>query len=66
MADYYGLEAIAKRMGISVTTLLGWWRSSRFLMYRRRRGPRLVWYTNDDLIRQWELKKCMKDYKPRA
>ena len=54
MAEYWGLAAIANRMG---------WRYERspvraaistgFPIYRRRRGRRLLWFTEDPLIQLW-------------
>lgn len=61
MAQYRGLEAIAKRMGWSVDTVQRAIVDDRkFLAYRRKypRQPRLVWITNDDLIYKWELEQC--------
>lgn len=58
MADYWGLRAICERMG---------WRSTGtpvkalirtgFPILLRRRGshPRLIYYTNDQLITAWEF-----------
>ena len=58
MADYYGLEAICRRMGwrglrVPVRQMI----KSGFLMYQRRRGkhPRRIWYTHDGLIQVWEV-----------
>ena len=61
MADYYGLEAIAKRMNVNRSTILAWWRDRAFLMYRRGKAPRVVWYTNDRLIEIWEERNCLID-----
>jgi len=30
-------------------------------MYRRRIGPRRVWYANDALITEWEVARCLAD-----
>lgn len=38
--------------------MLHWRERKSFLMYRRRVGPRTYWYTNDDLIRVWEVSMC--------
>jgi hypothetical protein len=63
--DYWGLEAIARRMG---------WKDSRapvrahlrefFPMFPRRKGqhPRKVYYSNDSLITAWELTKAKAHY----
>ena len=57
MAEYYGLEAIGRKLGVSVATVRRWWEQEGLLLYRRRRGPRLLWYSNDDLLRTWELSR---------
>jgi hypothetical protein len=63
MADYWGLDAIARRLGVNRATAHGWWQSRGLLMYRRhipsRRLP--VWYSNDQLIQTWELTQCALD-----
>jgi hypothetical protein len=58
VAEYVGLEAIARRMGVSKNTLLAWHQRLSFLMYPRRRGPRTMWYCNDALIATWEIARC--------
>jgi hypothetical protein len=55
VSDYRGLEAIAGRLGESRNTVLAWYKRSAFLMYRRRSGPRWIWYTNAALIFAWEM-----------
>jgi hypothetical protein len=61
VAEYYTLRAIAERMGIDRSTLLRWVVRRRFLMYRRTRRGKPVWYTNDRLIQTWETAQCAKD-----
>ncbi len=63
MADYWGSERIAKRLGCSLSTLRTWHRTKGFLMYRRKRaiGVQSSWYTNDNLIHTWELARCQQD-----
>ena len=67
MAEYWGLSVIAKRMGVSIPTLYGFHKKFGFLMYHRwppRSRPPFVrwrWYTNDDLIQQWEIARCKVD-----
>ena len=58
MAEYYGLEAVCRRMGwkdrrAPVRQMI----QSGFIMYQRRRGkhPRRIWYTHDGLIQLWEV-----------
>ena len=61
MAEYWGLVEIARRMGWrSKDTPVKQKLSNGFLMYRRRRGsdPRWRWYSNDELIRTWEISMC--------
>ena len=72
MAMYYGLKAIAARMGCSSNALMtSLYERHRFLMYRRwlvlpsSRKPRLVWITNDELITRWELAQCPAQYAAR-
>ena len=72
MAMYYGLKAIAARMGCSSTALMtSLYERPRFLMYRRwlvlptSRKPRLVWITNDELITRWETAQCLAQYAAR-
>jgi hypothetical protein len=60
--EYFGLGAIADRMGVTKNTLLKWHRDRAFLMYPRRRGPRTVWYSNDTLIASWEVARCRLAY----
>jgi hypothetical protein len=60
MADYFGLDAIAKRMDSHPSTVRVWHKSKNFLMYHRwnKKTQRYVWYTNDNLIHSWELARC--------
>jgi len=62
MAGYWGLKAIADRMGwkyartpIKQATLYG------FPIYRRLKNSRLQWYVTDDLIHLWELGRIKTD-----
>ena len=58
MADYWGLKAICERMGWrDLKTPVRQLKTTAFFMFRRRKGshPRLVWYTNEALIRHWEV-----------
>lgn len=56
--DYFGLPAIAQRLGVSQGTVIRWYVKQAFAMMQRQRGPRRVWYTNDALITAWQLKRC--------
>lgn len=58
MEHYYGMEAIAKRLNLSATTVRKLYRHHGLLMYRRKKNPlqkRYRWYTNDHLIALWEV-----------
>jgi len=62
MADYFGLEAIAKRMQVTTTTVKTWFFDRDFPMYRRGGiGRRPMWFTCDDLIRVWEFEQSRRD-----
>lgn len=65
MADYFGLTEIAKRMAIATSTLKRWQLERSFPIYRRGgrglRGRAWRWYSNDDLIRLWELEQARRD-----
>ena len=54
MGHYYGLPAIARRMGVARSTVMDWYERRGFLMLMRRRGLRRCYYTNDGLILAWE------------
>lgn len=58
---HYGLRAIAARLDVSRNTVINWRDHRGLLMYHRQRGPRLVWYTNDALILQWEIARSVFD-----
>jgi uncharacterized protein YjcR len=60
MADYFGVNAIAARMGVDPVTIRRWHRRRNFLIYRRWNtvSKRQVWYTNDALIFAWEREQC--------
>jgi hypothetical protein len=66
VGHYLGLEAIARRLGVSRNTVLARYERFGFLMYRRRVGPRWVWYTNDALITTWEVAKCRAERRSRV
>lgn len=61
MADYWGLAAIAHRLGVSQHTVWRWHRERGFLMMRRRGKTGTRWYTNDGLILAWERERCEHD-----
>ena len=65
MSYYYGLVVIARRLGVSRNTVLAWYERHSFLMYRRRIGPRRMWYTNDALITAWEVARCRAERRAR-
>jgi hypothetical protein len=58
VGEYWSLDAIAHRMGVTRNTILDWWRRHGFLMLRRRRGPRWTWWTSDALIHAWLVARC--------
>ena len=68
MAEYFGLRAIAQRLGIKQKTVVDWFHRDRFLMYKRRApGPRTpgeqtLWYTNDQLILAWQQARAAKEW----
>lgn len=72
MAEYYGGDAILKRMNWSnIDTIRKNIIDRGFLAFKRRPykaiqkpgfGKR-VWYTNDDLIRTWEVSRCVYERK---
>jgi transposase len=72
VADYWGLDAIAERVGVHVVTLYRIYGRQRFLMYQRYRKPRggkkprLTWYTNDELILRWEVAQCGAQWRDKA
>ena len=59
MADYYGLDAIGARLGVTRQTVAEWKDTHGFLMYPRRQGFRTIWYTNDQLILAWEKARAL-------
>jgi len=62
MPDYWGVERIATRMGVSGATIRTWHRTRGFLMYLRHRPlTKPAWYTNDALIHSWEISRCVQD-----
>lgn len=70
MAEYWGLEAIARRVGVHVKTLLRLYDAQRFLMFQRYRAlpprkPRKTWYTNDELIARWQVAQCASQWRVR-
>lgn len=60
---YWGIRAIAARMGVrSDTTIYTWYRTKGFVMYLRHRYQhKACWYTNDTLITHWELSRAHHD-----
>jgi hypothetical protein len=57
--EYWGLEVIARRMGVSRVTILKWYERSAFFMLKRRRGPRDCWWTTEQLIQDWQIRLCV-------
>ncbi len=68
--EYVTLPRIAARMGLTAPQLLRLYRDADFLMFRvpnfrrwasgGRIGGPWVWYTNEGLIKQWELMQIQK------
>ncbi len=63
--SYFGLEAIAQRLGVSRNTVLAWHDAGRLLMYRRRIGPRWVWYSSEPLILVSEIARARAEREAR-
>jgi hypothetical protein len=67
VAEYVGLNAIAKRLGRCVPTVVKLHREEGLLLFRRRLarvGPgrrRWAWATTDELIHAWLVAKCRTD-----
>ena len=68
MADYYGQQAIAERLGVNPRTVVRLWEKG-FPAYLKRhphpakgQGHRM-YYTNDNLIQVWELVRCRQSRK---
>lgn len=56
--EYWGLHAIARRLGVHPSTVLVWYERDGLLMLRRRRGLRWVWWTEESLVRTWLVARC--------
>ncbi len=67
MVQYIGCRAIAKRLGISNSTLLRKFKQRNYPAYLIRiKGNGVRWVSNDDLIFAWEreqVKKCSQAYR---
>jgi len=58
MGDYWGLRAIATRMGWKAErTAISEAINSGFPIYKRRRGKHFLWFTEDPLIQLWQLQQ---------
>ena len=61
MADFWGIEEMAKRMSVSSQSISHWIRYKGFPAYRRNnpKGSKVSkLYTNDQLILMWEMKQA--------
>ena len=61
MAEFWGLEAICKRLGVrNHKTVMVYYTNYGLPMLKRRRGshPRLWWWTVDEMLLAWQLKMC--------
>ena len=67
LSEYWGIDAISKRLGVSRPTVQRLHLGAGLLMYRRtlkgvaKGRRRWVWYTSDDLLRMWEIARCQAD-----
>ena len=67
--EYWGLPAIARRMGCHPNTVRSLFEQRGFLMFKlspygpASGSPREFWYTNDTLINQWHLMQCQEQRK---
>jgi hypothetical protein len=61
--ELWGIDAIARHMGVSRNTVKHWHRTAAFLMFKRRqrRGARTVWYSDPELILSWKIARCRVD-----
>ena len=66
--QYKGLNAIAKRLGVSTGKLRRRYKELQYPMYIMRGvGTRILFVSNDQLIALWEqeqIKRCAENYKP--
>lgn len=62
MADYWGLPSIAEKLGCNPLTVLSKIKRESFPAYLTRKfrskHPRLVYYTNDEMILSWHLARA--------
>ena len=65
LTEYWGVKAIAKRLGVAPSTATLWYETRGLLMFTRRRGPRFYWYTTDELLNQWLVAQCAAERKLR-
>ena len=61
MAEYWGVKAIAKRLGVARSTVMLWYERRGLLMLMRRRGPRDYWWTDENLLNQWLVAQCIAE-----
>jgi hypothetical protein len=67
VAEFWGVAAIAKRLGVSPPTVQRLHMTAGLLIYRRtlkrstKGHQRWAWYTSDELIRLWEVARCKAD-----
>lgn len=62
MASYWGLKAIASRMNWQYErTPVRQLQSTGFPIYRRKKGGRTMWFTEDALIQLWQLQRVKLD-----
>ena len=62
MASYWGLKAISSRMNWQYErTPVRQLQSTGFPIYRRKKGGRTMWFTEDALIQLWQLQRVKLD-----
>jgi len=73
VSEYFGLEAIGKRMGVRGHTIRYWIDETGFPAFRRRRPGRIrrardcqrLYYTNDEMILAWQLGRANQERQER-
>ena len=67
MAELWGLQAIARRLGCDRKTVVRFYEREAFPMLTRRRGshPRRIWWTEESLITAWLLAKIERERRKR-
>ena len=62
MSGYWGLKSISQRMDWRYDrTPVRQLRSTAFPIYKRKKGGRTMWFTEDALIQWWQLQRVKLD-----